>query len=147
MEGEEGCTPFAAGCKWELTHLRWKGRSRSTFFSVGWLFSLLGRAGQGAHGAHGDPFIDVECLAGDVSAGFHWRGKTSGPLKAWRAAAADWMLAWSRTSRASGDVLPRRNEVQLKKKGTRDGCLFREEVSFSGRARLAGSRPAETPVT
>ena len=70
MEGEEGCTPFAAGCKWELTHLRWKGRSRSTFFSVGWLFSLLGREGQGAHGAHGDPSIDVECLAGDVSAGF-----------------------------------------------------------------------------
>lgn len=34
-----------------------------------------------------------------------------------------------------------------KKKGTRDGCLFRRKVSFSGRARLAGSRPAETPFT
>ena len=39
------------------------------FFSVRWLFSLLGRAGEGSHGAHGDPPIDVECLAGDVSAG------------------------------------------------------------------------------
>ena len=38
-------------------------------------------------------------------------------------------------------------EVQLQKKGTRDGCLFRKEVRFSGRARLAGSRPAETPFT
>ncbi len=38
-------------------------------------------------------------------------------------------------------------EVQLQKKGTRDGCLFRKKVSFSGRARLAGSWPAETPFT
>ena len=146
MEGEEGCTPFAAGCKWELTHLRWKGRSRSTFFSVGWLFSLLGRAGQGAHGAHGDPFIDVECLAGDVSAGFtgeegEWTVEGveggGGRLDAGLVAhiEGEWRCF---TSEERGPV---------QKKGTRDGCLFREEVSFSGRARLAGSRPAETPVT
>lgn len=47
-----------------------EGAVAKHFFSVRWLFSLLGQAGQGGHGAHGDSSIDVECLAYDVSAGF-----------------------------------------------------------------------------
>ena len=46
-----------------------EGAVAKHFFFVRWLFSLLGQAGQGAQGAYGAHSIDVECLAGDVSAG------------------------------------------------------------------------------
>ena len=65
-----------------------------------------------------DPPMDVECLAGDVSAGLTGEADewTVEGVRAWRAAAADWMLAWSRPSRANGDVLPRRSGGSAPKK-------------------------------
>jgi hypothetical protein len=92
------------------------------FFFVGWLFSLLGRAGQGSHGAHGDTSIDVECLVGDVSAGLIGASENRmGQKNGWEE--AGWEEAgWGR--RASGNVTADERRSSPKKKAPVMGAFF-----------------------
>ena len=87
------------------------------FFFVGWLFFLLGRAGQDAHGAHGDTSIDVECLVGDVSAGLIGASENRmGQKNGWEEA------GWGR--RASGNVTADERRSSPKKKAPVMGAFF-----------------------
>jgi hypothetical protein len=82
-----------------------RGGGEALFFR-GVVFSLLGGGGWGAHG---DLSIDVECLAGDLSAGLTDASKTGWGRKNGCEAAG-----WER--RGSGDVLPRRSGGSATKK-------------------------------